>query len=62
MSTGGHGHEHAFDPISGWCAYCNLRDDGRLVGKGGEVFRGGREYTPAELQQIRERITERSFA
>lgn len=54
--TGGVGHEHAFDPISGWCAHCNLRDDGRLVSKGGDVFQPGRGYTPAELDTIRTRI------
>lgn len=41
MSTGGVGHAHVFDPVSGWCAYCNLRQDGRLIGKGGDVYRPG---------------------
>jgi hypothetical protein len=45
MSTGGPGHEHRFDPVSGWCAWCNLRDDGRLVGKGGDVFHEGAHET-----------------
>lgn len=53
MSTGGEGHAHAFDSISGWCGFCNLRDDGRLLGRGGEVYRPGRGYTPAELDHFR---------
>lgn len=56
--TGGVGHTHRFDPISGWCHHCNLRDDGRLVSPGGHVFHEGRGYTPAELEQIRHRIQE----
>lgn len=54
MSTGGKAHEHDFDPLSGWCANCNLRADGRLLGRGGDVYQTGREYQPLELQQIRE--------
>lgn len=57
MSTGGREHRHNFDPISGWCTHCNLREDGRLLGKGGEVLREGRGYTPAEIDHIRRRIT-----
>lgn len=34
-------HSHQFDPVSGWCARCNLRSDGRLIGKGGDVYRAG---------------------
>ena len=56
MSTGGLGHEHVFDAISGWCARCNLREDGRLLSKGGDVYQPGRGYTPAELDSIRQRI------
>ena len=56
MSTGGKEHEHAFDPISGWCAHCNLRADGRLLGRGGDVLQPGRGYTAAELDSIRKRI------
>lgn len=41
MSTGGPGHTHAFDPISGWCAYCNFRQDGRLISPGGHVWHPG---------------------
>lgn len=59
MSTGGEGHTHSFDPISGWCGSCNLRDDGRLLGKGGDVFRTGRGYTPDELEYIRQRASAR---
>lgn len=54
--TGGEGHVHVFDPISGWCAHCNLREDGRLLGKGGEVYQSGRGYTAAELDHIRKHI------
>lgn len=42
MTLGGKGHTHRFDPDSGWCAYCNLRDDGRLIGLGGAVWQPGR--------------------
>jgi hypothetical protein len=55
MSTGGVGHTHRFDPVSGWCEFCNLREDGKLIGRGGEVFRAGREYAPQELDEIRKR-------
>lgn len=55
MSTGGPGHQHDFDPDSGWCAWCNLRDDGRLVGKGGDVYNPGEGYTPEELEQFRQK-------
>lgn len=48
-------HEHDFDPLSGWCSRCSYRDDGRLIGKGGTVYQPGREYTPHELQDIREK-------
>lgn len=34
-------HSHQFDPVSGWCGRCNLRSDGRLIGKGGDVYRAG---------------------
>lgn len=56
MSTGGENHTHHFDPISGWCHHCNLRNDGRLLGKGGDIFRPGQGYTPAELHTIRQTI------
>lgn len=56
MSLGGEGHAHAFDSISGWCAHCNLRDDGRLISKGGDVWRPGAGYTPEQLNDIRQRI------
>lgn len=55
MSTGGEGHAHRFDPVSGWCAFCNLRNDGRLLGKGGDIYRPGRPYTPEELDNLRRR-------
>lgn len=60
MATGGPGHTHQFDPISGWCAYCNLRDDGRLVSKGGHVFHEGKTYTPDELEHLRTTIQEQT--
>lgn len=60
MSTGGPGHTHRFDPVSGWCAFCVLRDDGRLVGTGrlskhgGSVFRAGTtEHTEDEKESQR---------
>lgn len=59
MSTGGQGHAHRFDPISGWCAFCNARDDGRLLGKGGDVYRTGHDYTPDELEQHRQKAMTR---
>lgn len=57
MSTGGRQHEHDFDPISGWCSRCNLREDGKLVGPGGQVYREGRQYSEQELAQIREKAS-----
>ena len=45
-----------FDAISGWCAHCNLRDDGRLISKGGDVLHPGRGYSAAEIDSIRKRI------
>lgn len=59
MSTGGAGHEHSFHPVSGWCAWCNLRDDGRLVTKGGEVIHQGAEYTIDQLEQFRQKASAR---
>lgn len=58
MSTGGEGHVHRFDPISGWCGFCNLREDGKLVSKGGDILRPGREYSEQELEQIRRKARE----
>ena len=60
MSTGGKDHEHRFDPVSGWCWYCNLREDGRLVSKGGDVWQSGRGYSAAELDTIRRRLQEQN--
>lgn len=48
---GGPGHEHQFDPVSGWCAWCNLREDGRLVSPAGAVWRPGRGDIPTHLLQ-----------
>ena len=55
MATGGKGHEHRFDPVSGWCSSCNLRDDGKLISKGGDVWQPGREYTLEQLHEYRQR-------
>jgi len=57
MSTGGPGHTHHFDPISGWCGFCNLRQDGRLIGKGGNVYRPGPSYDDQQIAAIREKAT-----
>lgn len=59
MSTGGPGHTHRFDPVSGWCAFCNLRDDNKLIGKGGDILRPGREYSFDELEQYRQKASQR---
>jgi hypothetical protein len=59
-------HAHVFDRISGWCSYvgstpkgqtvtCGCRDDGRLVGKGGQVIHAGPSYRADELAIFRER-------
>lgn len=34
-------HSHTFDPVSGWCHYCNLRRDNRLISKAGDIYRTG---------------------
>ncbi|WP_170285740.1 hypothetical protein [Microbacterium rhizomatis] len=47
-------HEHHFDPLSGWCDGCTLRDDGRQTWHG-DVSRTGPNYTPADLALFRER-------
>ena len=60
MTLGGKGHTHRFDPVSGWCAFCNLREDGRLVSKGGDVWQPGRDYSAAELDTIRRRLQEQN--
>lgn len=44
-------HEHHFDPISGWCTGCTVRDDGRQAWNG-DIVRVGPEYTPTELAQL----------
>lgn len=59
MSTGGPGHTHRFDPVSGWCAFCNLRDDNKLIAKGGDVLRPGREYSLDELEQYRQKASQK---
>lgn len=52
MPTVGIPHTHRFDPVSGWCESCNFRQDGRLIGKGGDVWREGRAYTPREIAEM----------
>lgn len=59
MSTGGVGHTHRFDRVSGWCAFCNLREDGRLLGKGGDIYQPGRGYSPEEREQYRQKASAR---
>lgn len=56
MSTGGPEHQHRFDPISGWCAFCNLRQDGRLIGKGGDVYRPGPGYDDQQVAAFRQEV------
>lgn len=51
-------HDHVFDPVSGWCLRCTYREDGRLTHLG-DVFRPGREYTPQELAELREKARTR---
>jgi len=46
-------HDHRFDPVSGWCHGCPLRDDGRLVDGAmnrnhGRVLREGTTQERAE--------------
>jgi hypothetical protein len=45
-------HTHRFDPVSGWCDTCSLRDDGRLMSFAGDEWRPGPDYTPEQLQQF----------
>ena len=32
-------HVHDFDPISGWCSGCTVREDGRHLWHGSDVTR-----------------------
>lgn len=59
MSTGGPGHTHRFE-ASGWCAWCNLRDDNRLIDKGGEILRSGPTYSLDQLEQFRQKAGQQS--
>lgn len=59
MSTGGPGHTHSFDPVSGWCGFCNLRDDNKLIDKGGNTIRPGREYSLDELEYYRQKASQK---
>lgn len=58
MSTGGVGHTHRFDPVSGWCAFCNLRDDNKLIDKGGTILRPGPEYSIDQLEYYRQKASQ----
>lgn len=51
---------HAFDAVSGWCAYgCGTRDDGRMVKADRGVVATGPEYTPEQLQSFRTKANQR---
>jgi hypothetical protein len=43
-------HIHDFDPISGWCSGCTVRDDGRHLWLGGDVTRRPQTY-PSPIAQ-----------
>jgi hypothetical protein len=45
-------HIHTFDPVSGWCGRCGLRDDGRLIDRAGMVLREGPDYSPEDLAKM----------
>lgn len=49
-------HVHAFDPVSGYCAWCGYRDDGRLID-----IRTGTEYQKPRDERT-ETTTHRSTA
>lgn len=52
------GRRHRYDPRSGWCTHgCGLREDGRVLTWRGDLVNPGPTYTPAELEQIRQRLT-----
>lgn len=44
-------HVHTFDPISGWCRGCTVRDDGRQAWHG-DIVRPGPTYTPDQTQAM----------
>lgn len=46
-------HRHDFDPLSGWCSRCGLRDDNRLVdARSAAEYRPGPTYTPEQLAEF----------
>lgn len=47
-------HVHVFDPISGWCSGCTVRDDGRHAWHG-DIVQPGPDYTPAQIGAFLER-------
>lgn len=52
-------HDHVYDDLSGWCLYCGVRDDGRLIDRySGHVLRAGPEYTPSMLRAHEKRVAE----
>lgn len=55
------GHVHLYDLVSGYCR-CGLRDEGRLYGPGGAVWRPGTDDTPdfdtaAHLERLRQQFS-----
>jgi len=53
-------HQHTFDPVSGWCTGCiGYREDGRLMSFGGNELRNGKNYTPQELENLRQKASTR---
>lgn len=44
-------HTHNFDPLSGWCSQCGLRDDGRLISRAGQIFHSGNNADPEQIQR-----------
>lgn len=48
------GHVHDFDPISGWCSGCTVRDDGRHAWHG-DIVQPGPDYTPDQIATFLER-------
>lgn len=46
-------HEHAFDPLSGWCAHCLTRDDGLALRYDGSPIRQApRPTTPPASPEL----------
>jgi len=47
-------HVHDFDPVSGWCSGCTVRDDGRHAWRG-TIQQHGPAYTPDQIAEFLER-------